>query len=194
VRRLAAACLALAACKGGAASPDLARMKRQHRPSPYAASPLFSDGRAMRTPPAGTIPRGATLAPALAGGVVGGAYLARPPLPVTRALVERGRDRYDVYCAVCHGVFGDGDAAVASVMELRRPPSLLHPTARAFPPGRLFQVVSRGYGLMPSYDEALSVEDRWAVVAYVRALQLAQGVPLDALPPPLRADARRALP
>ncbi len=194
-RTLALIALAVAAggCRGNPASPDLNRMIEQRRPKPYAPSPYFDDGRAMRTPPAGTVTRDRILGnPALTDGVVGGAYVPRGPLPVTRALVERGRDRYDVYCAVCHGVAGDGESVVNALMELRRPPALVHPTVRAFPDGRIYQVIARGYGLMPAYDGALSVEDRWAVVAYVRALQAAES-PIDALPPSLRTEAEAKL-
>jgi hypothetical protein len=87
-------------------------------------------------------------------------------------------------CAVCHGVLGDGDSQVALNMSLRRPPSL-H-LYRDRPDGYIFQVISRGFGLMPSYAGSISVHDRWAVVAYVRALQLSQFASVDQLPAELR--------
>ncbi len=95
-----------------------------------------------------------------------------------------------MYCAACHGLAGDGDSPVARNMALRKPPSLHEPRIRALPAGRLYAVVRDGYGLMPSYAEELSVGERWAVVAYVRALQLSQGARLAELPPELRSEAR----
>jgi mono/diheme cytochrome c family protein len=161
----------------------------------YEAAPMFADGRAMRTPPAGTVSRARDLDhPALTAGVVDGRYVERVPVAVDRPLLERGRDRYDVFCAACHGPRGDGTSVVARRMSLRAPPSLIEEPVTRFPPGRVFQVVSGGYGLMPSYASTLVDRDRWAVVAYLRALALSQAVPLDRLPAELRARAEEALP
>jgi len=195
MRAIVLALFALSGCKGGPASPDLARMKHQRRPHLYGDSPFFDDGRAMRTPPSGTVSRERILGnPAFTEGVVDGKYVERIPIGLNRAIVERGRDRYDVYCAVCHSVDGDAESAVAREMTLRHPPALTDPVVRGFPPGRIFQVASRGYGLMPDYASALSPEDRWAVVAYVRALQRSQSASLDEMPPALRREAERRLP
>lgn len=174
---------------------SLERMQVQRRTDPYAESALFADGRAMRTPPAGTIPRERLLGPpALVRGTDGGRYVVRFPLPVTRALVERGRAHFEVVCATCHGVRGDGVSPVAAAMTLRPPPSLHEARLRAAPVGRLFEVASQGYGLMPSFAPYLGVEARWAVVAYVRALQLSQAAPASALPDDLRAALDRGAP
>ena len=108
-----------------------------------------------------------------------GKVLTRVPIPVTRELLERGRGRFEINCAVCHGYLGDGVSLVARNMSLRPPPSLL---ARAQQPdGWYFQVMSEGFGVMPSYASHLTVEDRWAVVAYLRALQLSQSQRADQL-------------
>lgn len=161
----------------------LSRMTEQPKASPYGESRAFPDGRAMRPLPVGVVPLGrplSTLEP-----------LAPPQ--TTRLLLKRGRERFDIVCAACHGLLGDGDSVVADNVELRRPPSLLTPNIRAFTPARLFEIIDEGYGLMPSYRSHLSRDDVWAVVAYVRALQLAASVPIVALPAPLQAEARRAL-
>lgn len=198
MRRLIGGALVLLcseACnESGIITPNLERMIEQDRYQAYSPSSLFPDGRAMRTPPAGTeIHGGASLDPAIRTGAVDGAYVARIPIPVTRALLDRGQDRFNTYCAACHGVGGDGDSWVARKMTLRKPPTLIGPRVRAFPPGRIYQVIDQGYGLMRSYVEDLDQDDRWAVVAYVRALDTASGVPLDALPPAARARAEEEL-
>jgi cytochrome c len=91
--------------------------------------------------------------------------------PVSRALVERGRDRFERFCAACHGVSGDGESDVARAMTLRRPPSLIDAAARGFDDQRIYTVITNGYGMMPSYSAALASGDRWAVTEFVRVLQ-----------------------
>jgi mono/diheme cytochrome c family protein len=197
VRRRAALALLLlvAACAAGPDEDgfDFARMRCQPKYLPYDESRFFPDGRAMRVPPAGTVAYGGPAGPpALTTGLAGGLPVARVPLAVTPALLERGRERFDIYCAACHGVLGDGRSAVARSMQLRPPPSLHLARIRALPDGRIFQVATEGYGVMPSYAAELSVTERWAVVAYVRALQLSQSVPAGALPAAVRAELSRA--
>ncbi|HEX2571287.1 MAG TPA: cytochrome c [Polyangia bacterium] len=189
--------LLAAGCEGILPDIDLERMKDQRKAEPYEASPYFDDERAMRSPPAGVVPYSSREPYSVEQreGRVDGRYTTHIPLPLSRVFVEHGRDEFNVYCAVCHGANGSGVSAVAHNMDLRHPPSLLTQPVLGFPPGRIYQVISEGYGLMPSYAYALSVEDRWAVVAYLRALQLSQaGVRIDALPAPQRETARRALP
>jgi mono/diheme cytochrome c family protein len=142
----------------------------------------------MRAPPEGTVPHGTLLPLDVASGLgPDGLAIPRSPLPVDARLLARGRERFDVNCAVCHGLLGDGESQVSLSMSLRRPPSL-H-AYRDVPDGHIYRVISEGFGLMPSYAAALSVEDRWAIVAYVRALQLSQYATLQDVPP----DARRKL-
>jgi mono/diheme cytochrome c family protein len=173
---------------------DLERMIDQRKYRPYQASEFFKDGRAMRSPPEGTIaadrPGGD---PAVVDGVSGGLYVAEIPVAVNRDFVERGRANFEVFCAPCHGMAGDGDSMVARNMQLRPPPSLVDAGVRAMPAGRIFQIVTLGYGLMPSYAHNLSIDDRWATVAYVRALQLRNAVALDKLPLAVRARAEEKL-
>jgi mono/diheme cytochrome c family protein len=159
---------------------DLQRMTEQGKVKPYAPSTFFADGAAMRVPPAGTVPRervlGASIAP-----------------PVTRVLLERGRERFRIFCAACHGVLGDGQTVVADRMKLRRPRSLQEEGVRHQSPAKLYETITRGFGLMPSHERALSIEERWAVVAYVKALELSQSVPLGELPPDVAAEASASL-
>jgi mono/diheme cytochrome c family protein len=183
-RVVAAAVLAIALT----GCPRLDPMQRQPKQRAYQPSDVFSDGMAMRQPPAGTVPYGAVLEPAVATGLgPDGRPLARAPVAPTPELLARGRTRFEILCAACHGLMGDGESQVALNMALRRPPSL-H-AYRDVPDGHIYRVVSNGFGLMPSYASELSVADRWAVVAYVRALQLSQRASLDQVPP----DARRRL-
>jgi mono/diheme cytochrome c family protein len=151
---------------------SLERMQEQPRLDPFDPS--------MSEPPAFAVARGF------------GEALPRPV--VTRALVLRGRSHFETICAACHGIRGDGDSVVAGKMILRLPPSLLEPRIRALSDEQLSEVIARGYGLMPPYANALPEEDRWATVAYVRALQIAQGVDVKLLPAPLVADLTRESP
>ncbi len=172
----------------------LSRMLDQPRYDPYAPSSFFADGRGMRTPVAGTVPREAVLGSPLFldGYEEGGTYAATFPLPVTRALLEEGHDQFEVVCATCHGTLGDGHSPVAAKMQIRKPPSLLTPDIASFPPGRVYRIVTVGYGLMPAVDYQLDVQQRWAVVAYLTALQRSQVAQVGDLSPAARAELERA--
>ena len=191
---LAAAIAALGACDNGDALPDWSRMITQPKLLPYGEAAMFADGRAMRPLPAGTVPRDAIADPAIRTGQTAAGDADRVPVPVTRELLDRGRLRFAIACATCHGIAGDGDSAVARSMQRRRPPSLHEPRLVALTPGAMYRVIVDGYGLMPSYAKLLVPADRWAVVAYVRTLQLAWRVRLAALPTAVRDDAARRLP
>lgn len=164
--------VALAGCEPG---DMLQRMTNQHKAAAFTGSTFFANGASMQTPPAGTVAQESIQDD------------ARPPL--TRALLERGRDRYGISCAPCHGLVGDAKTLIADRMKLRRPRSLHDPEVRAKSPDELYDVVTRGFGFMPSYARELSPRDRWAVVAYVKTLELSQSIGLDDLPTPLRAEA-----
>lgn len=174
---------------------DLERMIHQKRVDTWEAAEPFPGELVSRTPPEGTVASGARTDtdPLLFDGYSDGRYAERIPLEVTLPLLRRGRARFDVYCAPCHGVRGDGASQVAENMTLRKPPSLLHPTVRAMPPGRIYRTIVEGYGLMRSYAGDLELSDRWAVVAYLRALQLSQHVPLGELPDDVKRRAMEAL-
>lgn len=176
---------------------------RQEKVNAYAPSEFYSDQLAMREPPMGTVPReritgnaGLTTGRvpttnAAAGAVPGGnngsadVWVNTFPLKVDRTLVELGRKKYDITCGTCHGPTGDGDSIVARQMALRPPPSLL--TFKDRPVGYIFDVATNGFGMMGSYAAELSVKERWAVVAYIRALQLSQSASLEQAPPEERA-------
>ncbi|MHB1844196.1 MAG: c-type cytochrome [Deltaproteobacteria bacterium] len=161
----------------------LDRMKVQPKYLAYAGSDFYPDGRAMRVPPAGTLSREAFVGPPeVAEGGVDGGFVERIPLPVTLELVALGQRRFDITCAACHGLLGDGVSVVAGKMALRPPPSLLSDQVRRLPDGAVFRVIGEGYGLMPPYAASIPVGERWAVVAYVRALELSQSAPLALAP------------
>jgi mono/diheme cytochrome c family protein len=177
-------------------SPSWSRMLEVPRRDPYDPSDFFADGRAMRAPPPGTVPTehaGRTRAEEQGLDADGG-YVARIPVKVDRALLARGRAAFDETCATCHGVDGDGRSVVADKMTLRRPPSLHEPRIVAFAAGRLYQTLRNGYGLMPSYASMLDVRERWAVVAYVRALQLRRSIDVGRLPKPMADELRSRAP
>jgi mono/diheme cytochrome c family protein len=97
--------------------------------------------------------------------------------------LQKGKERYEITCAVCHGAAGDGDSLVARKMSAVPPPSLHEERFRALSPDDIYRIVTEGYGVMPRYSTILSPDERWAVVAYVKALQLSRNVPIDQLSP-----------
>jgi len=159
-----------------------------------AATTLFADGRTMRPPLAGTIAQGNLRDDDhLYRGMMGDQFADALPeqlKPVTMALMERGRQRYDIYCATCHGLAGAGDG-VTSQRALGRedsagwvPPLSLHTQAvREQPVGKIFNTITNGIRTMPGYAAQVGPEDRWAIVLYVLALQRSQNAALDDLPP-----------
>jgi mono/diheme cytochrome c family protein len=166
---------------------------QQPRERAYRPSNFYETGLVMQAPPAGTVPRERrTMNPTLTAGISGYTgqwgqngerivrYASRIPVPVTPELMALGRKRFDITCATCHGPLGDGDSIVATQMSLRPPPSLHKYADRA--PGYIFEVATHGFGMMASYAAELTVEERWAVVAYIRALQVSQNVPATELP------------
>ncbi len=108
--------------------------------------------------------------------------------------MERGRLLFYVYCAPCHGFVGHAATPVAASMTLRPPPSLHATRVREHADGMLYAIVRRGFGLMPGYRYQLPVRDRWAVVAYLRALQLSRELRLDQVPPDVRSEILEAMP
>jgi mono/diheme cytochrome c family protein len=135
----------------------------------------------MRLPPEGTVARErlAELAIDVAP-LPDGGYVADNPVPVTPALLEEGRHQFDIVCATCHGLLGNGQSMAAQNMSLRPPPDL-H-AYRNRPDGYFFEIITDGFGLMPAYGRELTPHQRWAIVSYVRALQLSQHASLDMAP------------
>jgi hypothetical protein len=167
--------------------PHLERMLKQEKVLPYESSNVLPRGMAMQQPPDGTEPVDAPLGDSVVTtGVDHGHYARRIPIHVDRPMVEDGRTHFDTFCAPCHGVLGDGESVVAQKMNLIKPANLLG-SARGYPPGKIFEVIRLGYGLMPNYQTQLSTVESWEVVAYVRALELSRAVAIDRVPPELRA-------
>ena len=156
------------------------------RYEPYEKSDFFADGRSARPRVAGTVARGHLRedTPA-ATGRQGGALVASAPVPVTMDLLRRGQERYGIFCSPCHGLTGAGDGMVVR-RGFRRPTSLHDPRLRAQPDGYFFDAITNGFGVMPDYAAQVGVPDRWAVVAYLRALQLSQNATLADVPPDRR--------
>jgi mono/diheme cytochrome c family protein len=155
----------------------------QHQENSRAGDPsaFFPDGASARVPPAHTVPRRAPGNGAADGGRAG-ALQASIPVPVDLALVERGRDRYGIFCADCHGADGYGHGIVV-LRGFPAPRSFHEPDVRAEPAGRVFEAISRGSGAMYGFGDRISPGDRWAIVAFVRALQRSQNATLADVPP-----------
>jgi mono/diheme cytochrome c family protein len=164
-------------------------MHDQPKYTPLRRSDFFADERSARAPITGTVPRGHLRADELLEtGTMNGTVSAVFPLAVDEAVMRRGRERYDIFCSPCHGLTGDGDGMVVQ-RGYRRPPSLHIERLRQAPPGHVFDVVTNGFGAMPDYSAQIPARDRWAITAYMRALQLSQHATLADLSP----EAQRAL-
>jgi mono/diheme cytochrome c family protein len=147
---------------------DWNRMRMQPKYEPYRDSRFFPDGKTMQTAPSGTISR-----------EIGAAAQWTSPR-LTPALLQRGRQQFNVYCAVCHGERGDGNSIVGSNMEPPKPPSLLAPPATSKSDSVIAAIVANGLGSMPSFAAQMSIPDRVAVAEYVKTLQHASaGRPVD---------------
>lgn len=158
-------------------------MHNQPKYTPLRASDFFPDGRSARAPVPGTVARGQLRENTVFyTGKVGDQFAAQFPMPVTLAMLERGQERYNIYCAPCHARTGDGFGVVVQ-RGFRRPVSFHDPRLRAAPPGYFFDAMTRGFGAMSDYAAQLSPADRWAIAAYIRALQFSQHATLQDLPP-----------
>jgi hypothetical protein len=164
-------------------------MHVQPRYNPYDPTDFFGDGQSARLPVAGTVPRGElTLGPdeLLYTGKVNGQPSEAFPFPVTKDIVERGRERYDAFCSPCHGFTGDGDGMIVQ-RGFRHPPSLYDDRLKTAAAGHYFDVITNGFGVMYPYGYRVPPRDRWAIIAYIRALQLSRSVPVADLPEADRA-------
>jgi mono/diheme cytochrome c family protein len=153
-------------------------MVDQQHLKPLAEDNFFSDGAGSSLPPAHTIPRGQLRDDQqFFTGKVGNQLAATMPAPVTHEALERGRQRFDIYCAVCHGLTGEGNGVIVQ-RGFPQPPSFHEQRLREAPVGHFFEVMTNGYGVMYPYSSRVTPEDRWAIVAYIRALQLSQNASL----------------
>ena len=165
-------------------------MDHQPKFKAQAASRLFADGRAMRMPIEGTVARGELMEDeGFQSGMVDGEYLTSFPLPVDEFLMERGRERFNIYCTACHGISGLGDGMVNQraqeiISPLWVPPLSLHAdTVTSQPPGQIFQTITKGVRNMPGYAQQIPVRDRWAIALYMKALQRSQAGTRADVPP-----------
>ena len=144
------------------------------RYEPLEASTFFADGRSSRPLLANTVARGQLRQDRhLYEGVVNGQPAETLPMPVTAALMARGQERFNVFCSPCHGRSGEGDGMIVQ-RGFPRPPSFHLDRLKNAPHGHLYNVISNGYGAMYSYGDRIEQNDRWRIVAYVRALQLSE--------------------
>lgn len=157
-------------------------MHDQPRLEPLEASTFFADGMASRPPVEGAIARGQLREDValFEGKDANGNLLTVLPLEADRPLLERGQQRYDIFCSPCHGRLGDGQGMVAQ-RGYKVPPSFHTDPLKSQPVGYYYDVMTNGFGVMSSYASQISVEDRWAIAAYIRALQLSQGIEASAL-------------
>lgn len=191
-------------------------MYNQPKYKPLAASALWRDGRSSRPDVAGTVAYSAGASAGTSSGRLGALplpadvaptypvdehgtikanltpgsappLLATNPLPIDRPTLERGHERFDIYCAPCHSIAGDGDGMVVR-RGFPNPPSYHTDRLRNAPDAHFYSVITNGYGMMYSYADRVAPDDRWAIVAYIRALQLSQNARIADVPPEHRAD------
>lgn len=156
-------------------------MHDQPKIEPYERSSFFEDGKGMRAPVDGTIARGHLNEDVgYATGLVGTEFVAEFPMPVDRAVLDRGQERFNIYCSPCHDRVGTGNGMIVQ-RGYKQPPSLHEERVRVMPAGYFFQVMTNGFATMPSYAAQIGPEDRWAIAAYVKALQASRQVQLSDL-------------
>jgi mono/diheme cytochrome c family protein len=157
-------------------------MADQPKNTPLSPSPFFADGRSERPLVENTVARGSIADEDLFVAKESNAF----PLPLTAELLKRGQERYKIFCTPCHGIQGDGNGMV-SMRGMKHPPSFQDPRLRQVPTGYIYDVITNGFGAMLSYSAQIPPADRWAIIAYVRALQLSRNAPASELPPDVRA-------
>ena len=211
---LAGVCFAGASCRYD--------MQDQPKMKPYRGTSFFGDGLAMRQPVPGTIPRGylrsdkalftgktdtnanrATTAQPSANANSNSSTSANAnayagdvdtfPFPITEETVQRGRQRFDIFCSVCHGLTGHGDGMIVR-RGYRQAANFHEERLRQAPVGHFFDVITNGWGAMPSYAPQIPVQDRWAIIAYVRALQAAEPKSPPTTPGPTGSPTPQATP
>jgi len=158
-------------------------MFEQPKYRPLDESQFFSDGRSARPVPANTFEYGKSdESDAIARGTEKGVFVPTIPIAVDEALLRRGQQRFDIYCSPCHGRIGDGHGMIAK-RGFKQPADLSSDRVRHAPPGYLYAVIANGFGAMPDYGDQVPVHDRWAIVAYLRALELSRHATLAEVPP-----------
>ena len=188
--RLVLALFVIIGCEG---TTDIERLRQemynQSRFEPLEKNTFFADNRSSRPWIKGTVARGHLRTDAhLYTGMVDGKPAETFPFPITRDVILRGRERYNIYCSPCHGQEGDGRGMVVR-RGMKQPPSYHIERLQNETPGYFFDVMTNGFGAMYSYASRIKPRDRWAIIAYIQALQLSQNATLDDVP----ADVRQRL-
>ena len=185
---LAAAALMLVGCRQD--------MQDQPYYEPFEASDVFANGSTNQPIPAGTVARGLLKDDThwWFGRDDAGQLVSALPSQIewSRDILERGRERFDIYCSVCHDASGSGRGMIVQ-RGFKQPQPLYEDRLKAMPIGYFYDVASNGFGIMPGYAKQVPVEDRWAIAAYIRVLQQSQGVSLDTLPADVQHDFEQAL-
>jgi len=176
---LAVCCLAFAGCNEELLRQDMANQPKYR---PQAPSEFFPDGRSGRPLIENTVARGSLVNDELVVPKDSNAF----PLPINEALLERGEARYKIYCTPCHGLQGNGNGMIV-MRGMKRPPSYNIDRLRQSPNGYYYDVITNGFGSMYSYSAQIQPKDRWAIIAYIRALQLSRNARATDLPESLRA-------
>jgi len=192
------ATLAIAGCRGSfSRRPPIelfADMVRQGKQRPQFENDFFQDGRGSRLRPEGTVARGEPYEEsAFYTGIVPGTtnFVEVNPVPVSETLLARGQERFGIFCAPCHSAVGDGNGVPKRINAMGVVANLHDKRIVMLPDGELFNTISHGKNLMSGYAAKISPEDRWAIVAYVRALQLSRlGTP-DDVPPEMRGRLKK---
>lgn len=157
-------------------------MHDQPKFKPYDASDFFGDRRAMREPVAGTVARGQLNEDKVFHtGMDGTSFAAEFPIPVTEETLRRGQERFNIYCSPCHDKTGQGRGMIVQ-RGYKQPQTFHSDRVRGLPPGYFVNAITNGFATMPSYAHQVPPADRWAIAAYIRALQLSQHASLDDVP------------
>ena len=193
------AALVLASCRGGEHGYTPIHlnlnMDYQERFDAQEANPFFADNRSMRTPVPGTVARGLLREDTrfYAGVNEDGSYVDELPVPTTLELLERGQRRYDIFCTPCHGAAGDGDGIITAGGYGYTPAPTYHSDRlREVSDGYLYDVITNGVRTMPAYDFQIPVADRWAIIAYLRALQRSQYAAQSDVPLSIRSEIQQS--
>ncbi len=195
-----ATCCLLCICCLAACEKAKQDMYDQPQYKPFAESAWFSDGSSSRTPPDNAVVYSRGPFAGTSSGRAGAGEAAEDiaatsaksnPYSVTMGLLKRGQERYAIYCLPCHSPAGDGDGLIAR-RGFPHPPSYHIDRLRQAPDRHFFDVMSKGYGIMHSYADRVAPPDRWAIVAYIRALQLSQHADANSLPPEARQQLAKA--
>lgn len=167
-------------------------MGRQPKYKPQSKSIFFADSATMRMPVEGTIPRGFLRDSQVyyTGIVSDTTPVAKNPVPITLELLQRGQERFNIYCSPCHSRLGDGQGIVVQRGYIP-PPNFHDDRIRNFPDGHIYQVITNGIRNMPAYRYQIPPADRWAIVAYLRALQRSQNATIQDVPPELRGTLKQ---